>query len=89
MSPMSVSSGPSEEAVVSGTSFENAAALEQLEKMAIGQGYFGKDAGYKFEPPKSSSQPSHLRERYDPVVHQVTNAIMRDGKLSKAQRVVQ
>ena len=30
---------------------------------------------------------SNLKHRYDPVVHQVTNLLMRDGKLSKAQRV--
>ena len=30
---------------------------------------------------------SHIKHRYDPVVHQVTNLLMRDGKLSKAQRV--
>ena len=30
---------------------------------------------------------SHLKHRYDPVVHQVTNLLMQDGKLSKAQRV--
>ncbi|MCJ1356747.1 MAG: hypothetical protein MMC33_006742 [Icmadophila ericetorum] len=29
---------------------------------------------------------SNLKHRYDPVVHQVTNLLMRDGKLSKAQR---
>ena len=30
---------------------------------------------------------SHLKHRYGPVIHQVTNLLMRDGKLSKAQRV--
>ena len=30
---------------------------------------------------------SHLKHRYDPVVHQFTNLLMKDGKLSKAQRV--
>lgn len=30
---------------------------------------------------------SHLKHRYDPVIHQVTNLLMQDGKLSKAQRV--
>ncbi|KAL9103585.1 MAG: hypothetical protein Q9163_001387 [Psora crenata] len=28
----------------------------------------------------------HLKRRYDPIVHQVTNLLMRDGKLSNAQR---
>lgn len=30
---------------------------------------------------------SHLKHRYDPIIHQVTNLLMQDGKLSKAQRV--
>lgn len=30
---------------------------------------------------------SHIKHRYDPLVHQVTNLLMQDGKLSKAQRV--
>ena len=30
---------------------------------------------------------SHIKHRYDPVIHQVTNLLMQDGKLSKAQRV--
>lgn len=30
---------------------------------------------------------STLKRRYDPVIHQVTNLLMQDGKLSKAQRV--
>ena len=33
--------------------------------------------------------PSDLRlkHRYDPLIHQVTNLLMQDGKLGKAQRV--
>lgn len=30
---------------------------------------------------------AHIRHRYDPVIHQVTNLLMEDGKLSVAQRV--
>lgn len=30
---------------------------------------------------------SNLKHRYDPVIHQVTNLLMQDGKLSVAQRV--
>ena len=30
---------------------------------------------------------SHIKHRYDPVVKQVTNLLMQDGKLSVAQRV--
>jgi small subunit ribosomal protein S7 len=32
---------------------------------------------------------SHIKHRYDPVVEQVTNLLMQDGKKSKAQRVGQ
>ena len=30
---------------------------------------------------------ANLKHRYDPVIHQVTNLLMKDGKLSVAQRV--
>ena len=30
---------------------------------------------------------SHIKHRYDPIIKQVTNLLMRDGKLSVAQRV--
>lgn len=30
---------------------------------------------------------SHIKHRYDPIVDQVTKLMMKDGKLSKAQRV--
>ena len=32
---------------------------------------------------------SHIKHRYDPVIEQVTNLLMQDGKKSKAQRVGQ
>lgn len=45
--------------------------------------------GHKFAMPEfdSISKLDHLRRRYDPVVDQVTKSIMRDGKLSVAQKV--
>lgn len=32
---------------------------------------------------------SHIKHRYDPIIEQVTNLLMQDGKKSKAQRVGQ
>lgn len=32
---------------------------------------------------------SHIKHRYDPIIEQVTNLLMQDGKKSKAQRVRQ
>ena len=47
-----------------------------------------QNQGHIFELPELPlPNHSHLKHRYDPVVHQVTNLLMRDGKLSKAQRV--
>lgn len=45
-------------------------------------------AGYKFDlPALPLPSKSHLRHRYEPLVEQVTNLMMRDGKKSVAQRV--
>lgn len=44
--------------------------------------------GLKFEAPTLPlPQDGHLKHRYDPVVEQVTNLLMRHGKKSVAQRV--
>lgn len=44
--------------------------------------------GYKFPLPKLPLPPhSHLKARYHPVLDQLTNLMMRDGKKSQAQRV--
>ena len=44
--------------------------------------------GHKFGLPELPLQSNlNMKHRYDPVVHQVTNLLMRDGKLSVAQRV--
>lgn len=44
--------------------------------------------GLKFDAPTMPMpRQAHLKHRYDPVVEQVTKLIMRDGKLSVAQRV--
>ncbi|RMD41762.1 hypothetical protein DV735_g3357, partial [Chaetothyriales sp. CBS 134920] len=46
--------------------------------------------GHKFALPDTSALKitDHLRRRYDPVIDQVTKSIMRDGKLSVAQKNV-
>lgn len=44
--------------------------------------------GLKFEAPTLPiPKDGHLKYRYDPVVEQVTNLLMQDGKKSAAQRV--
>src|SRR3954466_14229888 len=71
------------------TSFENLLALGQIQN--ISEGGHGNDPvelGHKFglpELPLPSS--SNLKYRYDPIVLQVTNLLMKDGKKSVAQRV--
>ena len=71
------------------TTFENLLALGQMENIANGgQLDDPVELGHKFgvpELPLPSS--SNLKHRYDPVVSQVTNLLMRDGKKSVAQRV--
>ncbi|KAI9761761.1 MAG: hypothetical protein M4579_000855 [Chaenotheca gracillima] len=43
--------------------------------------------GFKFEPPElPMPSNAHIKYRYDPLVKQVTALLMRDGKLSVAQR---
>ncbi|KAL9098404.1 MAG: hypothetical protein Q9187_009669 [Circinaria calcarea] len=43
--------------------------------------------GHKFGLPELPiPSTSHMKHRYDPVVQQVTNLLMKDGKLSVAQR---
>ena len=44
--------------------------------------------GHQFElPPLPLPSNMHFKYRYAPIVKQVTNLLMRDGKLSVAQRV--
>lgn len=48
----------------------------------------GGGEGHKFGVPELPiSSTSNLHYRYDPVVNQITNLLMKDGKLSVAQRV--
>lgn len=67
----------------------NQLALDQLQLAAYGLNPFDTTlVGHKYGLPELPI-PSDMRakHRYDPVVEQLTRLIMRDGKLSKAQRV--
>lgn len=74
------------------TSFANLYALGQIQN--ISEGGHGTDdvdineIGHKFGLPNLPLSPtSNLHHRYDAVVDQVTNLLMKHGKLSVAQRV--
>lgn len=67
----------------------NQLALDQLQLASYGLDPFDPAlVGHKYGLPELPI-PSNMRakHRYDPVVEQMTRLIMRDGKLSKAQRV--
>lgn len=72
-----------------------ASSTEAVSTLVSGQGmiegmkYPDAGPGHKFAIPAmdSVSRLDHLRRRYDPVVDQVTKSLMRDGKLSQAQKV--
>lgn len=74
-----------------GTTFDNLLALGQIE--AISHGGEASDVtpemvGHKFPLPELPLAPfSNRKERYDPIVDQVTNLMMKHGRLSAAQRV--
>ena len=57
--------------------------------MITGMEYRNAGPGHKFPLPdvRSVGKLDHLKRRYDPVVEQVTKSLMRDGKLSVAQKV--
>lgn len=74
-----------------GTTFDNLLALGQIEAIAHG-GEAGdvtaEMVGHKFPLPELPLAPfSNRKERYDPIVDQVTNLMMKHGRLSAAQRV--
>ncbi|TVY19903.1 Mitochondrial 37S ribosomal protein S7 [Lachnellula arida] len=69
--------------------FENLFAMGQMENIA--NGGLASDPvatiGHKYGLPELPLPPtSNLHYRYDPVVNQVTNLLMKHGKLSAAQR---
>lgn len=68
---------------------KNEIALAQMENIAKGgHGLDPVEVGHKFGLPDLPIPPrANLHHRYDPVVSQVTNLLMRHGKLSVAQRV--
>lgn len=72
-----------------GMTFENLLALGQIQNIADGgQVSDPVVAGHKYGiPDLPLPSNSNLHYRYDPVVTQVTNLLMRHGKLSAAQRV--
>lgn len=68
-------------------------ALSQLELTALGLNPFDKGlSGLKFGEPdiplgKLHETKFHMKHRYEEGIIQLTKLLMRDGKLSKAQRV--
>lgn len=74
------------------TTFENLLALGQMQNVADGRELEDPAAfnelGHKFGVPELPLPSNHnLKHRYDPVVSQVTNLLMRHGKKGVAQRV--
>ncbi|KAI9729653.1 MAG: hypothetical protein M1818_008456 [Claussenomyces sp. TS43310] len=70
------------------TSFANLLALGQTGAIASGgRTHVGDAVGHKFDlPALPLPAKSNIKHRYEPIVSQVTNLLMRDGKLSVAQR---
>ncbi|KAI2610551.1 ribosomal protein S7 [Hypoxylon sp. NC1633] len=67
--------------------FLNAEALAALQKAASGQDQYGDgDDGLLFGMPEPLGKNEKLQDRQHPVVDQITKLLMKDGKLSKAQR---
>lgn len=66
---------------------ENEKALEQLRQASYGLNpYDPAVEGHKYGVPEITAHMNH-KDRYGPVVLQVTKLLMRHGKLAKAQRV--
>ncbi|OBT38740.1 hypothetical protein VE00_10682 [Pseudogymnoascus sp. WSF 3629] len=72
------------------TTFDNLLALGQMDAIANGghaSDVTAETVGHKFPLPDMPLKPfSNRKERYDPIVSQVTNLLMQHGKLSRAQR---
>ncbi|KAI0446348.1 ribosomal protein S7 domain-containing protein [Xylaria telfairii] len=69
--------------------FLNEEAIAALEEAASGQHALDLIAeGLKFGMPTRPGKRDKLQDRYHPVIHQITRMLMRDGKLSKAQKHV-
>lgn len=65
----------------------NADALAKLQQASAGEDILDDEAGHKFGMPAKPGKYDKLQDRYPPVIHQVTRLLMRDGKLSQAERV--
>lgn len=67
----------------------NEHALAQLSMVAYGLNPYDVSVeGHKYGLPELPIPSDHnLKRRYDPIISQLTRLLMRDGKLSKAQRV--
>ncbi|KAI0198415.1 ribosomal protein S7 domain-containing protein [Astrocystis sublimbata] len=66
--------------------FLNREAIEALEQAAAGEDAAEILSGLKFGMPPPPGKKEKLQDRHHPVVHQVTRMLMRDGKLSKAEK---
>ncbi len=73
------------------TTFDNLLALGQMEAIAHGgqaSDITPETVGHKFPLPELPLAPfSNRKERYEPIVEQVTNLMMKHGRKSAAQRV--
>ena len=68
--------------------FLNAEALAALEMAAAGEDALSLAAeGLKFGMPTPPAKHEQLQDRHHPVIRQITRMLMRDGELSKAQKV--
>ncbi|GAW23494.1 hypothetical protein ANO14919_130530 [Xylariales sp. No.14919] len=69
--------------------FLNAEAIAALEQAATGEDVVAFTAeGLKFGMPTPPAKHEQLQDRHHPVIHQITRILMRDGKLSQAERHV-
>ncbi|ETS77867.1 hypothetical protein PFICI_09929 [Pestalotiopsis fici W106-1] len=66
----------------------NAEALSRLEQAAAGQELYDDEIGHKFGMPTPPGKNDKLQDRYPAVIHQISRILMRDGKLSVAERHV-
>lgn len=78
-----------EQEVDEGDIMANEEALRQLERISYGvESFDSAEVGHKYGVPEVPIPSGmHLKHRYHPVLEQITNLLMKDGKKSKAQRV--
>lgn len=67
--------------------YMNAEALSKLEQVVAGEEVFEDETGHKFGMPTPPGKHDKLQSRYPPIIHQFSRLLMRDGKLSLAERV--